>query len=255
MAYANIIKPLVVGVFPNFESSIFLWRRNVGEKMERPILMFVIEAAGKKIVVDTGPSAPAEAAKYHPAIVQKPEMVPLTALKQAGVNPEEVEQVVLTHLHWDHCYNTELFPNATFFVQRRELEFAMAPYPDQEAQYEIGIPGHIPPWQAVRPKMQIVEGDVQDFAKGVHLVSLPGHSPGLMGVAVETSAGVHLIASDHIPLEANWVGDGKMKHIPGAIHSSVEEYYQSFTKIEKIADVVLAAHDFATVRHAQYPYK
>jgi hypothetical protein len=35
----------------------------------------------------------------------------------------------------------------------------------------------------------------------------------------------------------------------------VEEYYQSFAKIEKIADVVLAAHDFATVRHAQYPYK
>lgn len=131
MSYSHIIKPLVVGVFPGYESSNFMWRRNAGEKVDRPILMFVIEAEGGKIVVDTGPSTPEHAAKYHMPIIQEPDMAPLTALKKAGVNPEEVELVIMTHLHWDHCYNTELFPNATFVVQKKELEFAVVPYPDR----------------------------------------------------------------------------------------------------------------------------
>lgn len=253
MSYSHIIKPLLVGVFPGYDTSNFTWRRNAGEKADRPILMFVIEAEGKKIVVDTGPSSPEQAAKYHPPIIQEADMAPLAALKKAGVNPEEVELVIMTHLHWDHCYNTEMFPNARFVVQKSELQFAIAPYPDQVYQYEIGIPGLFPAWLNVRSRMEIVEGDVQDIVKGIHLIWLPGHTPGLMGVAVETKSGVYMIASDHIPLEANWAGDDKLKHIPGTIHTNLADYYSSFNKMEKIAKVVLAAHDFATVKYSQYP--
>ncbi|MDR3566166.1 MAG: N-acyl homoserine lactonase family protein [Negativicutes bacterium] len=248
-----IIKPVSLGVFSNFETSLLLYQRRQGEKGEFPCLIFVIEVEGKKIVVDTGPSGPDLSAKYHMPVRRDPGMEPVVALKNIGVNPEEVELVILTHLHWDHCSNCGIFPNATFLVQKSELQFAVAPNPVQNGQYEVGIPGHNPPWLEVFSRIQTVEGDVRDIAKGVHLIWLPGHTPGSMGVAVETAKGVHLIAGDFIPLMANWEGDQKLKHIPGSIHINLDDYHRSFLKAEKIADVILASHDFATLKYSQYP--
>ena len=250
-----IIRPIVAGVFPNFEISLMLYQRQQGEKAEYPCLMFAIETeGGKKIIVDTGPCGPGgESAKYHMPVRRTPDMEPRAALQKIGITPDEVEMVILTHLHWDHTCNCKMFKNATFFVQKSEMQFAIAPNPVQNDQYEIGIPGHTPPWMGVFPQIQAVEGDVHDLVKGVHLIALPGHTPGSMGVAVETRKGVHLIAGDFIPLMANWEGDKKLRHIPGSIHINLDDYQRSFVKAERIADVILASHDFAIARYERYP--
>ena len=52
---------------------------------------------------------------------------PANALRDAGVDPRDVEFVVLTHLHWDHAGNCDLFPDARVLVQRDELRYAIAP--------------------------------------------------------------------------------------------------------------------------------
>jgi glyoxylase-like metal-dependent hydrolase (beta-lactamase superfamily II) len=249
-----VIRPIVVGVFPNFEVSLFLHQRRQGEKGEFPILIYVIELEnGKKIVVDTGPCGPGDpSAKYHMPVSRTPDMEPRTALENIGVKPEEVETVILTHLHWDHVSNCRLFTNATFFVQKTELQYAVAPNPVQNGQYEVGFQGHKPLWMDVFSQIQPIEGDLHDFAKGVHLITLPGHTPGSMGVLVETQKGVHLIPGDHIPLFANWEGDQKMRYIFGSIHIDLEDYYRSFQKIADV-DIVLPSHDFATVQHSCYP--
>ncbi len=250
-----MIRPIVVGVFPDFEVSLFLYQRRQGQKADFPILMYVVELEdGKKIVVDTGPCGPEDpSARHHMPIRRTPEMEPRAALENLGVRPEDVETVVLTHLHWDHASNCKLFPNATFFVQKAELQCSLAPNPVQNGQYEVGIPRHMPPWMDAFPQMQPIEGDLHDLARGVHLIGLPGHTPGSMGVLVETRKGVHLIPGDHIPLMANWEGDQKLKHIPGSIHINLDDYHRSFLKIEKVADVILPSHDFITVRYPCYP--
>ncbi|MDR3592488.1 MAG: N-acyl homoserine lactonase family protein [Negativicutes bacterium] len=255
MSSSPVIRPAAVGVFQDFEVSLMLYQRRQGERGEFPCIIFVIEAEGRKIVVDTGPSGPELAAKYHMPVRRDRGMEPSVALKNLGVDPEEVELVILTHLHWDHSSNCGLFPNATFLVQKSELQFAVAPNPVQNGQYETGIRGHNPPWMEVFSRIQTVEGDVHDVVKGVHLIWLPGHTPGSMGVAVETAKGVHLIAGDFIPLMANWNGDQKLKHIPGSIHINLDDYHRSFVKAEKLADVILPSHDFATLEHGQYPIR
>jgi N-acyl homoserine lactone hydrolase len=249
-----IIKPVAVGVFPNFELSALLYGRKHGEKADLPCIMFVIEVDGKKIVVDTGPCDSEKAAKYHMPLNRDPDMEPANALRNLGIEPEEIEIVILSHLHWDHCSNCKIFKNATFLVQKSELQYAVAPNPIQNSQYEIGFPDLVPPWMEVFSQIETVEGDVHDIVKGVHLITLPGHTPGLMGVGVETKKGVYLIASDCIPLTANWEGDQKLKHIPNGIHINLEDYYRSMKKIEQIADFVLASHDFETLKHKQYPF-
>ena len=72
----------------------------------------LIRQAGRKILFDTGPYA------YRP-IMQK-------RLERLGVNPQSVDTVVLSHVHWDIAGNVDLFPNADVVLHAKELAFADA---------------------------------------------------------------------------------------------------------------------------------
>ncbi|GGE27690.1 MBL fold metallo-hydrolase [Pullulanibacillus camelliae] len=249
-----IIRPLLVGIL-QIEKSNFVYGRHQGTKIEAPCIMFVIEINGKKIVVDTGPCNPEKAAQYHGPLIQDESMYQPNVLKNNDIDPDEIEIVILSHLHWDHCSNCKIFKNATFIVQKTELQTAIAPNELQKAQYEIGFKGVIPPWIDVLPQISTVSGDVHDFEKGIHLITLPGHTPGLMGVAVETERGLYTIASDCVPLMENWYGDDKVSHIPNGLHIDLDQYEQSFKKLRDMGGIILAGHDFETLKYKVYPHE
>src|SRR5699024_2238794 len=96
-------------------------------------------------------------------------------------------------------YNNHLFPQAEFFVQRKEIMAAVDPLPKFRKMYETFTGGLIPPWARQRTKWNFIDGDYQ-LCDGVRLLLLPGHTPGLQGVLADTENGVLLIASDTVPL-------------------------------------------------------
>ncbi len=97
------------------------------------------------------------------------------ALFHLGLKPGDVDIVINTHLHWDHCSNNHLFPQATFFVQRKELQYAAAPLPAHSKYYEAYEPGVIPPF--VGTHFEIIEAD-KEILKDVSVMLSPGHTPG-----------------------------------------------------------------------------
>lgn len=106
-----------------------------------PILVFYLKADGSRILIDTG--AP------NPALLSN-------VLRQAGIGPREIDTVILTHLHFDHCANSELFPRARFFLQRREWDFAQHPDPSQR---DIYLPELMAEVQ--QRDLLLVDGDLQ----------------------------------------------------------------------------------------------
>ncbi|RKO65861.1 N-acyl homoserine lactonase family protein [Desulfofundulus salinus] len=236
------IRPLRVGTLAGFEKSKFTYGFNFGEKLDAPCLVWLIEGASRKILVDSGPSGPEWAAKYHTAMKWDAEDALDRRLRSVGVDPADIDLVILTHLHWDHCFNTELFPKAKFLVQKEELKYAIAPLPVHQRAYEVDMPGIKPPWFQVFDRMVVLDGDTP-VEPGIQVILLPGHTPGLQGVRVETETGVYLIASDLIPLFENWEGSPDMKHIPPGIHVSLAECFETFRKVEAITDQILPGHD------------
>lgn len=247
-----IIYPLLVGVL-KIEKSQFVYGRHHGTKIETPILMFLIKNKGRNILVDTGPCDPERALKYHGEIIQEDNMIQENALKSVGLTPDDIDTVIFTHLHWDHCCRCDIYKNARFVVQKRELQFAICPNDVQKAQYEIGFEEIIPPWIPVLSKMEVVEGDIENYDDNIHLITLPGHSPGFMGILVNTSKGDYLIAGDTIPLEENWIGDHKLKHIPNGLHIDLNEYEETFKKMDKMKATMIPGHDFSVLENSQYP--
>ena len=77
------------------------------------------EAGGRTIMLDTGFDAESAARRNRLWIRS-----PIAALESIGVKPEDVQDVVLSHLHWDHAGHWHELPNAKFHVQDAEMEYA-----------------------------------------------------------------------------------------------------------------------------------
>ena len=100
-------------------------------------------------------------------------------------------------------------------MQSEEVRAAVDPIPTQRLAYEVGIPGLRPPWLEVFDRLEVVRGDLE-VAGGVRVLLLPGPTPGLQGVLVETGTGRHLIASDGAPHGENLGKDGGPMIPPGS---------------------------------------
>lgn len=242
------ITPVSVGTV-TVDKSQQVWGQGFGTKIDIPVLMFYVEGGGKRIIVDTGCSAPESAAKYHYPFIRKPEEDPTRALEAIGVNPAEIDIVVATHLHWDHCYNHELFTNARFLIQRTELQFAAAPYPIFANAYEATTAGMTPPYS--KTKFEVLDGDY-DLLDGLKIIFAPGHTPGMQCVVASTAKGTYYIAGDNVGQYENLEGNRFGRPIPGINFINLGDYYESMWRMERIADHVLPGHDLKVLDQARY---
>jgi len=246
------IRPLNVGHFPKIDKPILTYMRGFGESIRVPVVMWAVEGANQRILIDTGSGDPQRALKYHRPLEQSEGQRPESVLQRIGWNPEEIELVILTHLHWDHCSNNSLFSRAEFIVQEEEVNYANSPLPVHAVAYETPLIGTSPLWVETASRFKMIRGDQKVFP-GISSVHLPGHSPGFQGVLIETLKGPYLIAGDCLPLYENWEGDGHEKHIPSGVHTDLFSYYKSFKKLEEIGATPLPGHDMRIFDKRVYP--
>ena len=163
----------------------------------------------------------------------------VAGLAQHGLRPEDVDVVVLTHLHYDHVGNNELFTNAQFFVQASELEpadhppsFCMFYYP--EYRYKM---------DAIRNRLTVIDGDYQLNEK-VRLVKIGGHTPGCQVVMVDTDEGVVCLTSDvmynYRNLDLDW---------PTGSFWDLPELIDGYARIRREADIIVPEHDWEFLKH------
>lgn len=240
------ITALSVGRLLGMHTPTRSYLRGWGSVHDAPIIMFVITGGKSPVVVDTGPGGVDWVLEHHGhRIGQTPEQLPAAVLCAMGIDPEDVRLVVNTHLHWDHCSNNDLFPNARIVVQQRELEYALNPVQWQRGSYEHDL-GLRAAWRRAEDRIDVIDGDVK-LAPDISAVLTPGHSPGSQGVLVEAATQRFLIAGDCVVCYDNWIGDERADHIPSGIYTSLTEYEASFRKIEELECEIIPSHDDAVI--------
>jgi len=241
-----VVRPLHVGTVRR-DKSIFTYMKNIGTQIDAPVLAWYIQGQGHHILVDTGGHDPAEG-QLHPPYSRDPGQDPVARLAALGVRPEDIDILILTHLHWDHAANIHLFPRARVLVQREELRYAAAPLAPHRWAYEA-----YPPLAFASDRYEVIDGDAK-IVEGVSVHLTPGHSPGLQGVAVRASGAVYFIASDNVPLAEMWNAREQYgaPHWPNAIHVDLEAYFKSLRRIEDLGEVVLPSHDWSVLEPTEY---
>ena len=129
------------------------------------------------------------------------------ALAEAGVEPKDIRWVINTHLHFDHAGGNTVregsavrlaFPNATYVVQKGELEYARHTNERTQASY---LPPNFEPI-ADAGRWQLIEGD-QQILPGIRARLVPGHVPFLQAIIIEDGEDTAVFVADLIPTVAH----------------------------------------------------
>ena len=160
-----------------------MWERyapELDEKHRIPVGLnsLVIRSDGKCILIDTGVGM--KETRAPGAMVIQGTGLLLESLAAAGVQPADVDIVVNTHLHFDHCGGNTLeengipvpaFPRARYFIQKGEWEAASHPNERTRGTY---LTENFEPLEHAR-QVELISGDIE-LARGVHIVPAPGHT-------------------------------------------------------------------------------
>jgi glyoxylase-like metal-dependent hydrolase (beta-lactamase superfamily II) len=224
------------------------FREGYGTIIKHPVFAWLIEGQGRKILVDTGMSDTEHSVKYHHDGLQEPGQAMHEQLARVGVACDEIDMILFTHLHWDHCYNLDKFPHARLYVSEKEYRFAMDPNPMYWNSYESPKAGLNAPFRD--RKFNLVNGE-EEIIEGIRMVPTPGHSPGHMAVSVNTTAGLYFLIGDLVLLRENLSPDKKRGWpitMPGRFYNCVE-LWDSIVEVIHRADHILMTHDPMQIGH------
>ena len=258
MAVTYRIYPLKVGSLPNLPKVNTTYLLNQGVFMDAPLFAFLLRGSdGKNILVDTGcwdRDYAWNLLNYEVHV--EPEDHVLAVLKRDfGLEAADMDCIINTHLHFDHCFANHLFPGKPIYVQRREVEFAKAPWPFFTVTYEAPSIGFSPNWLKAEAQIVPVDGELE-FTEGITLIPLPGHSPGMQGVLVNTEAGRYLLPGDQVNLYEQLESNPILPYTISGIHTSVTDCMESMEKILALMAegvTVLPSHDEAIAAQKCYP--
>ena len=153
------------------------------------------------------------------------------SLAAQGIATDDIGRVILTHSHWDHSQNTDLFPNAEIVVHADEIEYSRNPRPGDlaTARYFADT--------LLQQNVRQVRGETE-LEPGVRLIETPGHTRGHISVVVETASGTVCVGGDAMS-DAGAVGRGT----PAIIFWSEADARESVQKIIAAANTIYPGHD------------
>lgn len=199
--------------------------------------VWLVRGQGREIVVDTGFSAAMAARRAREHL-----RCPTEGLRLLGVEAQSVKDVVITHLHYDHVGNFDLFPAATLHLQDLEMRYATGRYMGHdcfrgafEAEDVVGMVRRV-----YQGRVRFHDGDAE-LAPGVSVHLIGGHTMGLQAVRVATRRGAVVLASDASHLYAN------MDEVrPFPIVWSVADMVEGYGRLRQLAESsahIIPGHD------------
>ena len=234
----------------NVDLGIMTFRLNYGKRQWLPMISWYIKGAEQNILVDTGISAE-DSAWYTESPVE--DFIDFEGgLAKVGLKPEDIDIVIQTHLHFDHVGNTHRCPNAKVVVQRKELEFALAPHPLQGYLYNPEILNCL--------RYELVDGDAE-ILPGIEVIHLPSHTPGVQAVSVQTEKGKAVISgmccigeNFHPPKPNTWPQKRHFWEVtPPGNFMDLQEAYMNTLRLKGLADILIPQHDPSLFDVTQIP--
>jgi glyoxylase-like metal-dependent hydrolase (beta-lactamase superfamily II) len=188
-----------------------LWNRtNSADDLNRIAMTcraLLIESPERKILVDAG-IGDKDGEKFADLYaVDFSRTTLLASLARRGITPDDVTDVIITHLHFDHvggCTRFEhmtavpTFPRARHYVQKEQLRHALNPSDKDRASY---FPQNYRPLQEAG-LLELVEGNVELFA-GIDVIVVNGHTPAMQTVRVRDGGQTAWYAADLLPMSAH----------------------------------------------------
>ena len=190
------------GILPAFSVSGLVAGADRARRLDIPVMVWLLKGTnGRIVLVDAGFYRQKFIDQWKPRDYRTPD----AAVAAAGVNPEAVTDIVISHAHWDHVDGADLFPKATIWIQREEYRYYTGEAwhartthggvdaDDMQALLKINMEG----------RLRFVEGDDQEIIPGIRCYTGGKHTWASQYVGARTSAGTAVLTSDNVYLYEN----------------------------------------------------
>src|SRR3954470_22336792 len=195
--------------------------------MPMDYFVWAARSGGRTFVIDTGFNAEVSDKRKRTFLRS-----PVEGLAAIGIDANAIEDVILTHLHYDHVGNFDRFPKARFHLQDKEMAYAtgrhMAHRPFGEAYAVEDVVGLVR--EVYRGRVIFHDGDAE-LAPGLSVHHIGGHTAGLQAVRVMTRRGWVVLASDAAHLYANFQ---TVRPFPIVFH--LGDMIDGFRRLRELAD-------------------
>lgn len=229
------ITPLLTGV-RNPDQGIMTYQQGYGKRIWLPIWAFLVQGNGHNILVDTGLD---ENELFPPAgFTEETGLIPNTlgeCLKEVDLSLDDIDIVINTHLHDDHCGNNPLLNKAKFYAHPDEVTFCNNPHPLDHRYDNYFIEGI----------EFIAATDGMEIVPGIVVLHSLGHTVGCLSVKVQTTEGLAVITGFCCNKE-NFPANGPAV-CPG-VHLDAIAAWESIQKIKNLNCQILPMHELSLRR-------
>lgn len=215
--------------FFTLDKSFLVYMKYMGQPYDCALKPLLVLTSDEKILVDTGIGELPEKYRKLFTVKRRAEENLKAQLAQYGLKPEDISIVVNTHLHFDHCGNNALFPNAKFIVQADESQYAYAPDRFQQSAY-------IKELFDLKIDYELVNGK-QQVADEISVVPTPGHSIGHQSVIVQAEDKNYVYCGDAAPMKENL----ERRNIPGVLYCA----HKALNSIDYLKSINNAAYIYS----------
>jgi N-acyl homoserine lactone hydrolase len=239
--------------FIGFERSGLFYGERSAEKVQIPVACYLVRTSDAAILFDTGfaPRAIPGLLRNDPLARFRDEDLLVHRLGALGFEPNSVDAVVISHLHFDHAGGASLFPKSELIVQQDEYAYAHYPASFLASFYyrkNFDLPGY---------RWRLVEGDVE-LVPGVTVLRSDGHTPGHQSLLIELlQTGPVILAGD----SCYWREHLEREHPPGVVWNPTLALY-SIKRLKALARLtrgtIFPGHDpvfWQTVKQAPDCYR
>ncbi len=213
-------------------------------KMDIAMMVWLIKGGGRNILFDSGFYRDQFMRQWKPADYSKPS----DAVARAGVKPEEITDVVISHIHWDHADGFDLFPKAKIWIQKDELEYyagsawngrkrSAADPEDIIGLVKLNTEGRV----------ALVNGDAQEILPGITCYTGGKHTYASQFLGVTTATGIAVLASDNAYLYENLE-----KRVPIAQTLDAASNLRAQDRMKQLATnpkLIIPGHDPAVMKN------
>ena len=233
------IHPIVMGT-KIFDKTMMTYQYGYGNTYVIPIYAWYLEGGDQKILVDTGEMSPIQSEDREKSIEGKIYTFE-QGLQRWGLTPDDIDIVIHTHLHNDHCENDYKCANATTYAHQKELDRIHNPHPLDFRYLEDYI-------EDVEDNGQIkaITKDT-DILPGIRAIHTPVHTEGGLSVMVDTADGKAVITGFCVIMENFYppkeIRAMEMEVIPPGTPVNVYDAYDIMLQIKGMADILIPLHE------------
>jgi glyoxylase-like metal-dependent hydrolase (beta-lactamase superfamily II) len=191
---------------PNFRVAGLVAGADTSRRMDIAMMVWLLKGSdGRNVLVDAGFHRDDFVRRWHPTDY----VTPSDAVSRLGVQPDDVTDVIISHVHWDHLDGVDLFPKARVWIQRDEFEHHLDSAGTVKDRAIDAGDAKVLAEIARRGRLMLIDGDAREILPGITVYTGGKHTYASQYASVRSGAATVVVASDNAYLYENLA-----RHVP-----------------------------------------